>query len=189
MGTNGRTLGQVGCVLTAAAMALNSYSITIDGALTTPKNLNQFVRSYDAYLPGTSSLIYGVLEKVDPRVKFLGFEDRLSYDEVVSNLHEGITMIGSVHDGAHFVLAYAGADDGINIMVEDSGYPNKHYAIDQIDGWVKLQIAAEQRSDLQTDYTRKSAIDRAYEDQSVYPESYYAEPKEYGEHSTPALTG
>lgn len=40
MGTNGKTLGQVGCVVTAAAMALDSYGITIDGAPTTPKNLN-----------------------------------------------------------------------------------------------------------------------------------------------------
>lgn len=97
-------------------------------------------------------------------------------------------MIGSVHDGAHFVLAYAGADDGIHIRVEDPGYPNKHYAVDQIDGWVKLQIAAEEHSELQADFTRKSAAIRAYEDQSAYPESAYAEPTEYGARSSPAMT-
>lgn len=54
----------------------------------------------------------------------------MSNSQIKSNLDAGKVVILNVHNGGHWVLAYAYSGD--NIMVNDPGYSTTSYALSQI---------------------------------------------------------
>lgn len=119
MGTNGGTIGNVGCLITSIAMMARSL-----GANVTPADVNRYLQQNGGYQPGTSYLYWGVAEKYLESVT----GNAMSYQEVTSAnvtsmINAGNPVIihvqGSGSDG-HWVVA-TGIDDQGNYIVYESG--------------------------------------------------------------------
>lgn len=71
MGTNGRTIGDAGCLITTIAMVARKY-----GANVTPRDINEYLRNNNGYTAGTSYLN----RNPNKAVEFLEKETGLNFE-------------------------------------------------------------------------------------------------------------
>ena len=119
LGTSSDTICTAGCAMTSCAMALAGT-----GPAYTPSTLNRWLTANGGYYNG-GDLLWGSISKLG-----LPFEGKFSNSYIKSKLDTGRVVICNVHNGGHWVLAYAYSGD--TIMVNDPGYSTTSYAISQI---------------------------------------------------------
>ena len=119
LGTSSQTICQAGCLMSSAAMALTGTGHTYN-----PKTLNQWLKSNGGYVSG-DLFVWASINKLG--LTFGGF---ISNADIKKNIDAGKVVIINVHNGGHWVLAYA--YNGDNIIVNDPGYSTTSYPLSGI---------------------------------------------------------
>ena len=119
MGTNGRTIGNAGCLITCIAMMARSL-----GANVTPSDVNKYLQQKGGYEPGSSDLYWGVAEQYLESVTGNAMSyQKVASANVASMINSGNPVIihvkGNTDDG-HWVVA-TGIDEKGNYIVYESG--------------------------------------------------------------------
>ena len=116
IGTSSKTICQVGCLMSSAAMALsgtgNSYN---------PGSLNKWLTANSGYASG-DLLIWASIDKLG-----LTFKGKVSNADIKKNIDIGNVVISNVHNGAHWVLAHS--YNGDTIFVNDPGFHVTSYQL------------------------------------------------------------
>lgn len=119
LGTSSNTICKAGCLMSSCSMALAGTGHSYN-----PSTLNKWLTSNKGYVSG-DLLVWGALTPLG-----LSFEGKVGNSQIKAKLDQGKVVILNVHNGGHWVLAYAYSGD--NIMVNDPGYSTTSYSISQI---------------------------------------------------------
>jgi ABC-type bacteriocin/lantibiotic exporter with double-glycine peptidase domain len=119
LGTSSSTICSAGCLMSSAAMALAGTGHSYN-----PSTLNQWLKSHGGYVSG-NLFVWDSINSLG-----LIFEGKVQNSQIKSNLDQGKVVICNVHNGGHWVLAYA--YNGDNIMVNDPGYSTTSYSLGEI---------------------------------------------------------
>ena len=119
VGTSDRTICQIGCLISSASMALSGV-----GKSYNPGTINKWLTSNGGYA-NKNLFVWASINKLG--LTFKGF---VANSQIKSNLDAGNVVILNVHNGGHWVLAYA--YDGNNILVNDPGYSTTSYPLSAI---------------------------------------------------------
>ena len=119
LGTSSNTICQAGCLMSSCSMALAGTGHNYN-----PSTLNKWLTSNGGYVSG-DLFVWGSVTSLG-----LSFEAKVGNSQIKAKLDAGKVVICNVHNGGHWVLAYAYSGD--NIMVNDPGYSTTSYAISQI---------------------------------------------------------
>ena len=119
LGTSSNTICSAGCLMSSCSMALAGTGHNYN-----PSTLNKWLTANGGYASG-DLLIWGSLNSLG-----LTFEGKVGNSQIKTKLDQGKVVILNVHNGGHWVLAYAYSGD--NIMVNDPGYSTTSYALSQI---------------------------------------------------------
>ena len=119
LGTSSNTICSAGCLMSSAAMALAGTGHTFN-----PSTLNQWLKSHGGYVSG-DLFVWGSINSLG-----LVFEGKVNNSEIKSKLDQGKVVICNVHNGGHWVLAYA--YNGDSILVNDPGDSTTSYNLNEI---------------------------------------------------------
>lgn len=119
LGTSSNTICKAGCLMSSAAMALAGT-----GKNYNPSTLNTWLKANGGYVSG-DLFVWGSINRIG-----LNYQGKVANSQIIANLNAGKVVICNVHNGGHWVLAYAYQGD--NIMVNDPGYSTNSYALSQI---------------------------------------------------------
>lgn len=119
VGTSDRTICQIGCLMTSAAMALAGT-----GKSYNPKTLNVWLTNNGGYA-NKNLFVWASINKLG--LTFKGF---FANSQIKSNLDAGNVVIVNVRNGGHWVLAYG--YNGNDILVNDPGYSTSSYPLSSI---------------------------------------------------------
>lgn len=119
LGTSSNTICKAGCAMSSCAMGLAGTGHSYN-----PSTLNKWLTSNGGYVSG-DLLVWGSLGKIG-----LNFEGKVANSQIKAKLDAGKVVVCNVHNGGHWVLAYAYSGD--NIMVNDPGYSTTSYSLSQI---------------------------------------------------------
>lgn len=157
MGENGKTICQVGCLMSSISEALNGHGIDIGGKPADPQQLNAFLRSHPGgYVDNSSSLDESIVPQVDPQhiswpadgmhknndlapaeiAKYLGIAPGQS--QIQNQTHR--VVIANVLHGEHFVLVTGlggknRTSENSSVFVRDSGFARDIYSYSEVVGW------------------------------------------------------
>jgi len=144
MGSNNKTICQVGCLMSSITAGLAGFSVPIDGKAADPGLMDKFLQDHaGGFVPGSSSLSEAVIAEVSPRVTWpadgMRMNDNISYAELTAILSAPTprVMVANVLHGGHFVLA-VGVDAVSNdtVWVRDSGFNRNTYSLkEDVVGW------------------------------------------------------
>lgn len=119
IGTSSKTICQVGCLMSSAAMALAGTGHSYN-----PGTLNTWLTSHGGYVSG-DLFVWTSINSLG-----LTYEGRVSNSQIKAELDKGKVVIVNVHNGGHWVLAHGHSGD--NILVNDPGYSTTSYPLSQI---------------------------------------------------------
>jgi hypothetical protein len=133
------TICKVGCLMSSVSMALNGHNILIDGQLSNPHTLNQWLRKNGGY-DNNDDLYEDIVPKINPqRIVWLGSKipGKSLSPEVVKQylLSKNTVVIANVRDGGHFVLVVGFDETLTKWYVNDPGFDVEYYTYDQVVGW------------------------------------------------------
>ena len=135
MGGNGKTICEVGCLMTSITMGLAGTGIPIDNKTAIPPLTDHFLQSHDGFLPDSSALKESVIPQIAPaRVQWpadgMHGTNDLTFDQVAAYLDRPVPriVIANVMHGQHFVLITGYRNDGDTFVVNDPGFPNPTYS-------------------------------------------------------------
>lgn len=154
MGGNGKTVCQVGCLLSSISSALAGAGVPIAAMTANPGLLNLYLRSHRGYPDANSSALdEAAVATVSPRVRWPSDGMHTTADLSYSTIREYLfapeprVVIANVLHGEHFVLV-AGLDDRSNdtLFVRDSGFDRQTYSMSHdVVGWRLFDIAGRGR--------------------------------------------
>ncbi|EGG15825.1 ENTH/VHS domain-containing protein [Cavenderia fasciculata] len=138
----GTTICQVGCLMSSISMSLAGKGVLIDGQLSTPASLNQWLLGNQGY-NSNSDLIESQIPLISPlNVDWVGplyNGTDFTMSEVATMLAEqDIIVILNVDNGGHFVLATGTDSDpslATTIYVNDPGFQRVSYDYTQVVGY------------------------------------------------------
>lgn len=119
MGTGSKTICQIGCLMSSAAMALSGC-----GKSYNPGTLNKWLTSNGGYSSG-NLFVWSSIGKLG-----LSFQGFFGNNVLKAKLDAGYIVICNVRGGSHWVLATGYSGD--NIKVNDPGYSVSSYPISGI---------------------------------------------------------
>lgn len=119
LGTSSNTICSAGCLMSSAAMALSGTGHSYN-----PSTLNQWLKGHGGYVSG-DLFVWGSINSIG-----LTYEGKVANSQIKAKLDQGKVVICNVHNGGHWVLAYA--YNGDNILVNDPGYTTTSYTLSQI---------------------------------------------------------
>lgn len=119
LGTSANTICQAGCAMSSCAMGLAGTGHNYN-----PSTLNKWLIGNGGYVSG-DLLVWGAIGKIG-----LTFEGKVGNSQIKAKLDAGKVVVCNVHNGGHWVLAYAYSGD--NIMVNDPGFSTTSYSLSQI---------------------------------------------------------
>ena len=105
-------------------MSSCAMGLTGTGHEYNPSTLNNWLTANGGYVSG-DLLVWGSLGKIG-----LSFEGKVGNSQINAKLDAGKVVVCNVHNGGHWVLAYAYKGD--IIMVNDPGYSTTSYYLSQI---------------------------------------------------------
>lgn len=89
-----------------------------------PSTLNTWLKANSGYV-SQDLFVWASINSLG-----LIFQGKVSNSQIKSNLDAGNVVIMNVHNGGHWVLAYAYSGD--SILVNDPGYTTTSYALNEI---------------------------------------------------------
>ena len=120
LGTSSKTICQAGCLMSSVSMVLADCGKTIDGATTTPKNFNTWLKHNGGYASG-DLFVWGSVSKLG-----LSFVTKTStHSQIESYFKEGKAVILNVNNGGHWVLMTGISTDSYH--VNDPGFDRASY--------------------------------------------------------------
>lgn len=119
LGTSSNTICSAGCLMSSAAMALTGTVKEF-----TPATLNKWLTQNGGYVAGDLFVWASI------NVFGLKFEGKVANSEIKKKLDQGNVVICNVHNGKHWVLAYA--YNGDNILINDPNYTTPYYNLSEI---------------------------------------------------------
>lgn len=119
LGTSSNTICSDGCLMSSAAMALTGIGHNFN-----PSTLNQWLKSHGGYVSGDLFVWHSI------NTLGLLFEGKVKNNEIKLKLDQGKVVMCNVHNGGHWVLAYA--YNGDNILVNDPYYSTTSYNLNEI---------------------------------------------------------
>ncbi|KAJ6227757.1 hypothetical protein M0813_09660 [Anaeramoeba flamelloides] len=136
MGTNGQTIGQVGCLMSSVSNAIAGHNILIDGETSNPDTLNQFLRANDGYTADSGLRHYVVVEVNSTLIEYVGAEDSMTRSEIIEALQTKTKVLLPKVGNPHWVLltGYDTEDESI-YYVSDPGYAKETTTVDAISEW------------------------------------------------------
>ena len=135
-----KTICQVGCYMTSAAMALAGHHIKVSGSGATPANLNAWLRSHNGY--SGNLLISSAIVNIDrshiswPSDAHHPKND-VSLSAIQKMLKDGRPVIANVNNGGHFVLVTGwNSSNPDQLAVNDPGFSRASYSYKHdVVGW------------------------------------------------------
>jgi len=120
LGTSPNTICSAGCLMSSAAMALN----TAGNNQINPSSLNKWLTENSGYVQG-DLFVWASIERWG--VTFKGF---ISNGQIKDYIDAGFVVILNVNNGGHWVLATGYNGDSIN--VNDPGYSVSSYSLSEV---------------------------------------------------------
>ncbi len=119
IGFSTNTICSSGSLMSSVSMALAGTGHDFN-----PSTLNQWLKGNWGYVNG-DLLVWGSINSLG-----LTYQGKIASFQIQTVLDQGKVVICNVRNGAHWVLAYG--YDGNNILVNDPGYNNDSYGLNQI---------------------------------------------------------
>jgi len=129
------TICHQGCAMSSVSMVIAGYNISIDGEVSTPKTLNQWLRKNNGYtcMDGDCcNLVLNAPDRIAPtQIKSLGEPLTPALNDLVKMVSQGEIAIAHVRNRTHFVLLTGFTQPDI-FTVLDPAYPATTYTYDEI---------------------------------------------------------
>ncbi|EGC38213.1 hypothetical protein DICPUDRAFT_29096 [Dictyostelium purpureum] len=131
-----QTVCNVGCLMSSCSMAIAGKGITLDGNLSNPGSLNEWLRNNEGYV-GDDLLEESVLENISNGIQWVGSYPASAFtmDEVVDMINKQVVVIINVLQGAHFVLAVGYDQTNTVFYVNDPGFNTLTYTYEDVVGY------------------------------------------------------
>eukprot|EP01125_Pyxidicula_operculata_P012030 TRINITY_DN3941_c0_g1_i1.p1 TRINITY_DN3941_c0_g1~~TRINITY_DN3941_c0_g1_i1.p1 ORF type:complete len:188 (-),score=29.29 TRINITY_DN3941_c0_g1_i1:17-580(-) len=124
------TICHQGCAMSCVSMALAGFNITIDGQVSTPETLNNWLRKNNGYVclgGDCCNLVLDAPNRIAPlQVKSLGEPLTPFLPTLQKMVQDGLIVIAHVRNRSHFVLL-TGVVLPSSFLVNDPGFDQKIY--------------------------------------------------------------
>lgn len=121
----GATVCKVGCAMSSVAMCLAGRGISVDGHAANPGTLNAYLKKHGGY---SGNLI--IWSKAPTH--FTGLYHKTPLSTVNGWASSGKCVIANVRGGGHWVLVTNSADSSGNFPVNDPGFSQSKYNINEM---------------------------------------------------------
>ena len=120
LGTSANTICSAGCLMCSASMGL---AATVKSDIT-PAILNKWLTQNGGYVSG-DLFVWSAINSFG-----VTFQGKVANSQIKSNLDKGNIVLCNVHNGKHWVIAYA--YNGDNILINDPNYTTPSYSLAEI---------------------------------------------------------
>jgi hypothetical protein len=143
------TVCAVGCLMSSVSMSIGGFNISIDGQISDPGTLNEWLKEHGGYTE-ENDLKESVVPNVDPEhIEWVGKildPSQVTPKDLVAHLNNPSTvMIGNVMHGRHFVLIIGyDTNNETRFYVNDPGFDTAYYEYSDFVGYRVFSLSSPQ---------------------------------------------